>query len=67
MHYIHYIACITLHAYIILHTYTIKLVVTDRPTDRPTDRQTDIVTYRAAIAAKKWYLETNIFLNKTTS
>ena len=30
----------------------IKLVV-HRPTDRPTDRQTDIVTYRAAIAAKK--------------
>ena len=26
---------------------------TDRPTDRPTDRRTDIVTYRAAIAAKK--------------
>ena len=39
-------------AYIISHTYTSKLVVTDQPTDRQTDRQTDIVPYRAAIAAK---------------
>ena len=28
---------------------------TDRPTDRLTDRQTDIATYRAAIAAKKFF------------
>ena len=43
-------------AYITLHTYTSKLVVTDRQTDRqtdrPTDQPTDIVPYRAAIAAK---------------
>ena len=30
---------------------------TDRPTDRQTDRQTDIVTYRAAIPAKKNYVQ----------
>ena len=34
------------------HNTSIKLVG-DRPTDRHTDRQIDIVTYRAAIAAKK--------------
>ena len=36
---------------------TLKLVA-DRQTDQPTNRQTDIVTYRAAIAAKKHKIKT---------
>ena len=63
----HRIQCIEHNAYNSMHKiqyaiYKIYVLLetrsgqTDRQTNRPTNRPTDIVTYRAAIAAKKMRL-----------
>ena len=59
LHCIYYIACITLQ-YCIHYIYTFETRC--RPTDRQTNRPTDIVTYRAAIAAKKIIFADTAFL-----